>query len=174
MDYIERVVEHFSERFVVVMIGQSSVRTAQERNQYYDMLRAHPTVIDLVDKTTLQELACVIDQLEVVIACDSSPVHLALARGVPVVALYVLEGSFRLGPRLEYETIIALNSAAPCFYYTWRWKYFCRACRDPHTRAAYCDQNTYAFGVDRISIHRVDDAVRRVLQSGRQAPVANR
>jgi ADP-heptose:LPS heptosyltransferase len=174
MEYLERVVAHFSERFVVVMIGQSSVRTAEERTQYYDMLRAHPTVVDLVDKTTLQELACVMDQLEVVIACDSSPVHLAQARGIPVVALYVLEGAFRLGPRLEYDTIIGLNSAKPCFYYSWRWKYFCRVCRDPRTRAAYCDQNTFAFGVDRIAVHRIDDAVTRLLHSGRKIPLGNR
>jgi ADP-heptose:LPS heptosyltransferase len=171
MDYLQRIVEHFSDRFAVVMIGQSNVRTPDERRRYSDILKTHAGVVDLVDKTTLQELACVIDQLDVLITCDSSPIHLAQARGVPVVALFVLEGTFRLGPRLEYERLIGLNSAAPCFRYTWRWKYFCRSCRDARTRAAYCSQSTYAFGVDRIALHRLDDAVGRLLAAGRQPQV---
>ena len=167
MDFLERVIEHFSSRFTVVVIGQSSVRTADEQARYQSILGAHGSVVDLVDKTTLPELACVIDRCDVLVACDSSPIHLALARRTPAVALYVLEGSFRLGPQMEYEGVIALNSASPCFNYTWRWKYFCRSCRNPQTRAAYCTESTFAFGVDRIPLQRIDDAVTRLLPSNR-------
>ena len=63
--------------------------------------------------------------IQILVTCDSSPVHIALARGVPVVGVYVNDATFRMSPTLENEHFICLNSIPPCFAYSWRWKFFC-------------------------------------------------
>jgi ADP-heptose:LPS heptosyltransferase len=158
--YLERLIDHFAPRFTVVMIGQSQMKTAAEQARYRALLAQRPDVIDLVDRTSLDELVALMDRFAVVVSCDSSPVHIARARGVPVVGLYVSDASYRLGPKLEYEGLIGLNSEPPCFKYSWRWKFFCLTCRDRRTRAAYCVNEAFTYGVDRISVSRIDNALR--------------
>jgi len=45
-------------------------------------------VVDLVNKTSLVELAQVLKQARLLISCDSGPMHLGAAVGTPVVALF--------------------------------------------------------------------------------------
>jgi ADP-heptose:LPS heptosyltransferase len=162
IDFLERLVARFSDQFAIVIIGQSQVRNAGELAQYREMLARYPDVVDLVDKTTLGELVALMDRFAVLISCDSSPIHLALARQVPVVGLFVNDAAFRLHPNVDSTQFVALNSTPPCFKYSWRWKFFCQTCRDPATRAAYCHNDAFVFGVDRIPIDRVDQAVQRL------------
>ena len=98
--FLERLIARFSDRFTIVVIGQSQVRNAGELGQYREMLTRYPGVIDLVDKTTLAELVALMDRFAVLISCDSSPIHLALARQVPVVGLFVNDATFRLHPEV--------------------------------------------------------------------------
>ncbi len=67
-------------------------------------------VIDLVNKTSLVELAGVLKQCKVLVTCDSGPAHLAAAVGTPVVALFRndLPGKTarRWGPWGEGHTVI--------------------------------------------------------------------
>jgi len=46
------------------------------------------SVINLVGKTSLRELMAVISLSKAVISCDSSPVHIANALGVPAISIY--------------------------------------------------------------------------------------
>jgi len=160
--YVERLIDHFAERFTVAVIGQSQVKSAAEQTRYRELISRRPHVIDLVDRTSLDELVALMDRFAVIVTCDSSPVHIALARRVPVVALYVSDASYRLGPALEYEGLIGINSEPPCFKYSWRWKFFCLTCRDLETRAAYCLNDAFTFGVDRIPISQIDNALRHL------------
>jgi len=162
IDYVERLIDHFTDRFTVVMIGQSQMRNTAEQSRYREMISQRPHVIDLVDRTSLDELIALMDRFAVIVTCDSSPVHLARARGVPVVGLYVSDASYRLGPRLEYDGLIGLNSQPPCFKYSWRWKFFCLSCRDAASRSSYCVNRAFVFEVDQISMSRVDDAIAKL------------
>jgi heptosyltransferase-2 len=45
-------------------------------------------IINLINKTSLMELACLLKQCKLLITCDSGPMHLACAVGTPVVALF--------------------------------------------------------------------------------------
>ena len=47
-----------------------------------------PKFIDLVNKTSLVELAALLKRCSLLISCDSGPMHLAAAVGIPVVALF--------------------------------------------------------------------------------------
>ena len=163
MPQLVRIAEHFLPRFTVAVFGQGRMRNADELAVYRDMLRRHPEIIDLVDRTSLDELTSLIDRFAVVVTGDSSPIHLAMARGVPVVGLYVSDATFKMSPALEGDAYVALNSAAPCFKYSKRWKYFCVSCREPAERARYCHTFQFVFGVDRIPIERIDGAVTRLL-----------
>lgn len=164
LDFIEQLIRHFENRFTIVMIGQSHVRNPLERQRYAQILNRFPRVIDLVDKTSLMELVCLMDAFTLLISCDSSPVHIAIARKTPVIGLYVHDATFRLGPTLENERFVALNSSSPCFRYSWRWKFFCQTCRDAETRAHYCRNQTFVFGVDAIPIARIEEAADRLLR----------
>lgn len=164
ISYLERLISHFSQEFTVAVIGQSQVRNAEELNAYRDILKRHPQVIDLVDRTSLEELVAFIDGVTLLVSTDSSPVHIALARGIPVVGLYVCDATFRMSSTVEQESVIALNSRAPCFYYSWRWRFFCASCRHAPTRAAFCTEPIRAFGVDRIPVAAIDRAAKLLLK----------
>jgi len=164
IEFLETLVRRFQARFTVVMIGQSQVRNADERARYAQMVARFPRLIDLVDRTSLSDLVSLMARLDVLIACDSGPIHIAMARGVPVVGLYANNATFALSPTLEAEHYVAFNSYPPCFRYSWRWKYFCSTCRDPRTRARYCSHERFAFSVDRIPVQDIDDAVERLLR----------
>jgi ADP-heptose:LPS heptosyltransferase len=163
IDYLERLILHLAVRFTVVVIGQSHMRTADEMAQYRTFLARHHDIVDLVDKTSLDELVAVIAGFSLLVSSDSSPVHIALATGVPVVGLYVADAAFRMSPRLSQEGFVAINSRAPCFYFSWRWRFFCGSCRDSRTRARYCELPPLAFGVDRIPIAEIDRAIGTLL-----------
>jgi ADP-heptose:LPS heptosyltransferase len=167
--YLEALISHFVSKHTVVVFGQSHLKTEEDLNRYRGILQRYPEVIDLVDRTSLDELVALMDRFSVVVGCDSSPIHLALARNVPVVGLYVNDASFRLG-LVETDKFIAINSRPPCFAFSWRWKFFCLTCRDPATRASYCHVDGFTYVVDRIPVAAVDAAVTRLLAPGGGAP----
>ena len=145
------------------MIGQSQVRNAGELRQYREMLTRYPVMIDLVDKTTLTELVALMDRFAVLISCDLSPIHLALARQVPVVGLFVNDATFRLHSEVDNTLFVALNSTPPVLpgpvalevLLVRRAGIRRRGRRDRHN-------DVFVFGVDRIPLDRIDQAVRRL------------
>ena len=55
-------------------------------------------VINLVGRTSLEELAALLGRAALFIGVDSAPMHMAAALGVPVVALFGPSGEFSWGP----------------------------------------------------------------------------
>ncbi len=67
----------------VVLIGkEEGIASPSARND------SSNEITDLVNKTSLVELAQVLKQCRILISCDSGPMHLAAAVGTPVVALF--------------------------------------------------------------------------------------
>jgi len=66
----------------VVFVGRTEDGKGIERN------KENLATLDLVNKTSLVELAGVFKQCKVLVTCDSGPMHLAAAVGTPVVALF--------------------------------------------------------------------------------------
>jgi lipopolysaccharide heptosyltransferase I len=64
-------------------------------------------VLDLTGKTTLGQLAAVIERAEVVLSNDSGPLHLAAALGRPVVAPFTCTSPVRTGPYGQAEGVAA-------------------------------------------------------------------
>jgi heptosyltransferase I len=68
--------------------------------------------INLVGKTTLKQLACVLSKANVLIAPDTGPAHIATAVGTPVIGLYAVAPSALSGPYLSRELVIDKYSEA--------------------------------------------------------------
>lgn len=71
-------------------------------------------IVDMINKTSLVELAALLKRCALLISCDSGPVHLAAAVGVPVIALFrndlVGKTAKRWGPWGEGHTVIGKSS----------------------------------------------------------------
>ena len=78
-------------------------------------LAAH--VVDLSGQTTLRELAAVLAECDLVVSGDTGPMHLAVAVGTPVVALFGATDPRRHGPYGRRNTVLSdadsITSARP-------------------------------------------------------------
>jgi lipopolysaccharide heptosyltransferase II len=84
-----------------------------ERAMYEGVYSYNNTVVDLVGQTTIEELAWVLDRVDLFVGPDSGPVHIAVARQRPVVALFGTSDPRRCGP-LNYERATVLRAESIC------------------------------------------------------------
>jgi lipopolysaccharide heptosyltransferase III len=113
------------------------------------LVRAGVPVIDLVGRTTLTELAAVLERAALFIGVDSAPMHMATALGVPVVALFGPSGEHNWGPRGDGHVVIT----AP---------FLCRPCGKDG-----CLGSKQSDCLESISSDVVVMAAERILASGR-------
>ncbi len=64
-------------------------------------------VTNLVGKTDLKTLAAILGGAEAVVACDTGPLHMAVAVGRPVVALFGPSDAARTGPYGNLDNVVA-------------------------------------------------------------------
>jgi lipopolysaccharide heptosyltransferase II len=84
-----------------------------ERPLYEGVYSYNNTVVDLVGQTTIEELVWVLDRVDLFVGPDSGPVHMAVARKRPVVALFGPSDPRRCGP-LNYDRAEVLASDLIC------------------------------------------------------------
>ncbi len=85
-----------------VLIGGNSA-TEHTYGQRITAMTTHLPPINLIGKTTLRQLAAVIERADIVIAPDSGPAHLASCLGKPVIGLYATSNPDRTGPYLSRQ-----------------------------------------------------------------------
>ncbi|MCB9932797.1 MAG: lipopolysaccharide heptosyltransferase II [Planctomycetes bacterium] len=66
--------------------------------------RAKP--LNLAGKTGLRELAALLDQAELMLTCDSGPMHIAAAQGTPTLAVFGPTDPRRTGPFGQLENVV--------------------------------------------------------------------
>jgi ADP-heptose:LPS heptosyltransferase len=103
----ERIDAHYGLPCVVTG-GREDVPMAQSIGRC-----AGGKVIDLAGRTTLPELASVIDAATAVVTCDTGPMHLAVALGKKVVALFGPSDPRRTGP-YRGRVVRSRLPCAPC------------------------------------------------------------
>lgn len=140
----------------IVLIGGAG--DVEINRQLRDGLNAPPGKIrDLTGKTTIGELAALLEQCALFIGNDSSPMHLAAAVDIPVIAIFGPTSPREYGPYpLDDERHIALwrnPHGQPCFFLGKM-----RACEDCTCMAA-------------ISVDDVWDAVQRLIPLAKQDEV---
>jgi len=79
------------------------------------MVETHATgkVINLTGKTTLRELTGILSHAQGVVSCDTGPMHLAVALGIPTIALFGPSTPRRTGPYAG-EVIMTSTDCSPC------------------------------------------------------------
>jgi ADP-heptose:LPS heptosyltransferase len=164
IEFVEKLANSFTPGLTIVIVGQSSYKTADEKARYDAFIKSHPNVIDLVDKTNLEELLYVIKGLKLFISCDSGPLHIAMALGVPVIGLYVNAADFRIAPWLRGERYILINAFDVCFDFSWRWKFHCLACQERHSYMYGCNLKKIDNKIDRIPLGRIRAAASDLLK----------
>jgi heptosyltransferase-2 len=73
-------------------------------------------VINLAGTTNLRELTCLIQRCDVLVTNDSGPMHIGVAMGTPIVALFGSTDEIATGPWGQKGAIInKYQSCSPCF-----------------------------------------------------------
>jgi heptosyltransferase I len=62
--------------------------------------------LNLVGKTSLKQLTCVLAKGALVIAPDTGPAHMAVTMGTPVIGLYAHSNPARTGPYLYQNYVV--------------------------------------------------------------------
>jgi lipopolysaccharide heptosyltransferase II len=99
-------------RIRVVVTG-----TKKDRPQLKKLsLLAKSKYIDIAGKTTIMQLAAIIQKCDVFVTPDSAPMHIASSLGVPFVALFgVTDPTRHLEPGLKYRVIYKGVKCSPCY-----------------------------------------------------------
>jgi heptosyltransferase I len=107
-----QVARHFLKRGdPVVLVG-----APRERHVGEAIARLAPGVIDLTGQTALSELAALISRAALCIAHDSGPMHLAVALGIPVVALFGPSDPVWAGPYHRDNAVVRASlPCSPCY-----------------------------------------------------------
>ncbi|MEL6871087.1 MAG: glycosyltransferase family 9 protein [Pseudomonadota bacterium] len=98
-----QVANHVADRYGATIVVTGAGSAAE--HEYAEWIRndGPAGTHDLVGKTSLKELAALIDRASVVLCPDSGPAHMASATGTPVVGLYATSNPGRTGPVLNPE-----------------------------------------------------------------------
>ena len=89
---MQRALERFGGTAVFVGGGDEAALAQEARQHLVGPAR------DLTGRTSLPQLAAVLEQADVILANDTGPLHLAVALGRPVVAPYTCTKVRRTGP----------------------------------------------------------------------------
>ena len=91
-----------------------------------------PGVINLAGKTSLTELVALVDRASLCVTNDSGPMHLAVARGRPVVSIFGPTDPIWIGPYGRLDAVLQSRiPCAPCYLRT--------LARCPHQHACMRD-----------------------------------
>ena len=97
--------------YAAILVG-----APRERAVGAAIARLAPGVVDLTGETTLSELAALLSRAAICIAHDSGPMHLAVALGRPVVALFGPSDPVWAGPyRRDNAVVRADLPCSPCY-----------------------------------------------------------
>jgi ADP-heptose:LPS heptosyltransferase len=89
-------------------------------------ITAKNEVLDATGLLSLMELAALFSSADVVVGCDTGPLHLAVAMGTPVVGLYGPSDPQRTGPYGQANWVLVGSGGSECRSCR-RW------CGDPYT-----------------------------------------
>ena len=103
VDRYKAIISHLRKKScrVVLTGGRSDLEL-----EYGNALSANGAADNLLGRTSLKELAALIDAADLVICPDSGPAHMATAFGTPVIGLYATSNPERTGPWLSQKLTV--------------------------------------------------------------------
>lgn len=102
LDRYVALIQEIKQRYGVPVVLTGAPRD----KSFSDEIAKQVSVIDLVGKTSLKQLACLLSKVTVLIAPDTGPAHIATAVGTPVIGLYAVAPFGKSGPYLSREHVI--------------------------------------------------------------------
>ena len=103
--------EHLDRGGKAVIVG-----TAKETLLAREIQRIVPNALDLTGKTTLAELMSILQNVDMLLANDSGPMHLAAGLGTTGIALFASTDPVATGPLgAPWEILVATADCRPCF-----------------------------------------------------------
>jgi lipopolysaccharide heptosyltransferase II len=131
----------------VVLIG-----SAQEEGRCRSVAAAAPGIVDLCGRTTLSELAALIQRSAACVTNDSGPMHLAVALDRPVVSIFGPTDPLWIGPYRRFGAVLKTDLAcSPCYLRELRRCQHDHACMDEVSvdavigRVEWCLANAHAL-----------------------------
>jgi len=114
-DYFAKVINYISKKydFIPVLFGAENERQigAEILRNLDDSIKA----INLIGKTSLQQLFSAIKQCKLFLTNDSGPMHIAAAFDIPLVAVFGSTNAKTTGPFSDYAVVIEANiECSPC------------------------------------------------------------
>lgn len=97
---------------VVIVGSPDEVELARQVETSLDRFAPATQVVNLAGKTSLRQLAGVLESATVALTNDSGPMHLAAAMGTPVVAAFTCTDPVQSGPPGAHHALIATR--VPC------------------------------------------------------------
>ncbi len=131
---------------VVVIGGEEDIPEIQRMQS---LMRTHPVIV--AGKTSLKQLAVLLSRAKLLITNDSGPMHLAVAVGTPVVALFGPTDPVRTGP---YSRMVGRS---PITHHIIRRPVECSPCLSRHCKVG--DHRCMM----QIEVEQVFEQVRKVL-----------
>lgn len=114
LSYIARLCEELSRRDMRVVITGTEKDKGQAERLLAMLEGSRP--LDACGKTTVNQLACLIKKCSAYVCCDSAPLHIAAAMGIPFVALFGPTDPRRhLPPARDYVVINRQLDCQPCY-----------------------------------------------------------
>lgn len=138
----------------MVLLGSAAERPKLAAVEH--AIPRHVRVINLAGRAPLVELAAILERLSILITCDTGPMHLAAAVGVPVVAIFGPTAPTRYAPLTERSAIV----------HTELWCRPCNRTRNPPRRCRGATPDCLAG----VTVEVVADAAGRLLRRDRQRP----
>jgi rhamnosyltransferase len=116
IDFFKDLIRELSIKYKLILVGKSKDRDIEEREKL-KTLNGHPNLLNLIDRLKLEELMAVIDNCDCFISSDTGPLHIAMALGVPVVAVFSNNtGGIYISPKKRGRYYSILYNAQPnCF-----------------------------------------------------------
>jgi ADP-heptose:LPS heptosyltransferase len=97
----------------IVLTGSTEDRAAVDRVRQH--IAADIPVLDLAGRLDLVTLAAMLERLALFVTCDSGPMHLAAAVGIPLVAVFGPSDPARWGPLTATARVVRADLAcSPC------------------------------------------------------------
>jgi len=104
---LESNLRNHNPRFRLVLTGSNAERSLGEKFQKHA-----PTAIDLIDKTSVLDLAALMEKINLFVSSDTGALHVACARKTGIVALYGPTSPQRTGPHPKSDNCTILRAAS--------------------------------------------------------------
>jgi heptosyltransferase-2 len=138
---------------VILLFGERGEE--ETRNRFLAALGRSVTLLDLVGRCSVRQTAAAMQHCALFLGNDSGPMHLAVAVGTPVVAVFGPTDPRKNAPWGDPAHHVVVREDLPC-----------SPCYRPYSGRIVCTNPVFLECLERITVERVPGAARGILEAG--------